>query len=222
MTCFVHWSQSVGLTCKTVKCKVEGIKNIFCTFPAIAEFSLCCWMDGLHRLHSKVLTDKLLTQVSPRSQCRLWLCPHDRYLSVVTPGPSSPSVAAVAVRSSIKIGSQYLLVARTSPMEDTRKTGGWGWSVPSAPHRHRTDRAYYRHLMFEYFMHEQKFTFLHHSITMFQKTQRHKNQFAVKQFKIDTKIVVLSHNNQSTENEILSLIDSVQYTLLVSIICLQV
>ena len=214
-----QWSQSVGLTCKTVKCKVEGLKNIFCTFPAIVNFSLCCWMDGLHRLHSKVLTDKLLTQVSPRSQCRLWLCPHDRYRSVVTPGPSSASVAAV--RSSIKIGSQYLLVARTSPMEDTRKTGGWRWSVPSAPHRHRTDRAYYRHLMFEYFMHEQKFTFLHHSITMFQKTQRHKNQFAVKQFKIDTKIVVLSHNNQSTENEILSLIDSVQCTLLVSI-CLQV
>ena len=183
-------------------------------------------MDGLHRLHSKVLTDKLLTQVSPRSQCRLWLCPHDRYRSVVTPAPSSPSVAAVPVRSSIKIGSQWaniylLLATATSPMEDTRKTGGWRWSVPSAPHRHRTDRAYYRHLMFEYFMHEQKFTFLHHSITMFQKTQRHKNQFAVKQFKIDTKIVVLSHNNQSTENEILSLIDSVQCTLLVSI-CLQV
>ena len=217
MTCFVHWSQSVGLACKTVKDKFEGFKNIFSTFPAIVNFSLCCRMDGLHRLHSKVLTDKLLTQVSPRSQCRLWLCPHDRYRSVVTPGPSSPSVAAV--RSSIKIGSQYLLVARTSPMEDTRKTGGWRWSVPSAPHRHRTDRAYYRHLMFEYFMHEQKFTFLH--CNALHKTQRHKNQFAVKQFKIDTKIVVLSHNNQSTENEILSLIDSVQCTLLVSI-CLQV
>ena len=73
--------------------------------------------------------------------------------------------------------------------------------------------------MFEYFMHEQKFTFLH--CYAIHKTQRHKNQFAVKQFKIDTKIVVLSHNNQSTENEILSLIDSVQYTLLVSV-CLQV
>ena len=217
MTCFVHWSQSVGLACKTVKDKFEVFKNIFSTFPAIVNFSLCCRMDGLHRLHSKVLTDKLLTQVSPRSQCRLWLCPHDRYRSVVTPAPSSASVAAV--RSSIKIGSQYLLVARTSPMEDTRKTGGWGWSVPSAPHRHRTDRAYYRHLMFEYFMHEQKFTFLH--CYALHKTQRHKNQFAVKQFKIDTKIVVLSHNNQSTENEILSLIDSVQCTLLVSI-CLQV
>ena len=128
MTYFVQWSQSVGLTCKTVKCKVEGIKNIFSIFPAIVNFSLCCRMDGLHRLHSKVLTDKLLTQVSPRSQCRLWLCPHDRYRSVVTPAPSSASVAAV--RSSIKIGSQYLLVARTSPMEDTRKTGGWRWSVP--------------------------------------------------------------------------------------------
>ena len=212
-----QWSQSVELTCKTVKRKVEGFKNILSTFPAIVNFSLCCWMDGLH---SNVLTDKSLTKVSPRSQCRLWLCPHDRYRSVVTPAPSSPSVAAV--RSSIKIGSQYLLVARTSPMEDTRKTGGWSWGVPSAPHRHRTDRAYYRHLMFEYFMHEQKFTFLHRAVFYaLHKTQRHKNQFAVKQFKIDTKIVVLSHNNQSTENEIFSLIDSVQCTLLVSI-CLQV
>ena len=199
------------------KRKIEGSKNIFSTFPAIVNFSLFCWMDGLH---SNVLTDKSLTKVSPRSQCRLWLCPHDRYRSVVTPAPSSASVAAV--RYSIKIGSQYLLVARTSPMEDTRKTGGWSWSVPSAPHRHRTDRAYYRHLMFEYFMHEQKFTFLHSAVFyVLHKTQRHKNQFAVKQFKIDTKIVVLSHNNQSTENETFSLIDSVQCTLLVSI-CLQV
>ena len=202
--------------CKT---QSRGFQEYFEHLPCNCKlFSVL--LNGWIAQQCNVLTDKSLTKVSPRSQCRLWLCPHDRYRSVVTPAPSSPSVAAV--RSSIKIGSQYLLVARTSPMEDTRKTGGWSWSAPSAPHRHRTDRAYYRHLMFEYFMHEQKFTFLHRAVFYaLHKTQRHKNQFAVKQFKIDTKIVVLSHNNQSTENEIFSLIDSVQCTLLVSI-CLQV
>ena len=32
-----QWSQSVGLTWKTVKRKVEGFKNIFSTFPAIVK-----------------------------------------------------------------------------------------------------------------------------------------------------------------------------------------